>query len=296
MLKHLFDKVYLATTGRSGRFPYSCCYYIDDAVKTIIDTPIDVRFAGLFKEDPVDLIINTHFHADHCGCNHLFPQAEIMAHPDDIPAMQSYKTFEDFYGIDKYNAPDKILSFLPWHPSPIIRSIRDGDVISLGKTDLEVIHTPGHTPGHCALYWREKGVLFSGDIDLSSFGPWYGNKVSDVDQLITSIKRLIALEPKIILSGHMGVIDTDVKERLNHYLGKVYANEEAILNALKRPLALDELTRKKIIYGRWRQPESTFYFFEKVSLIVHLRRLQKMGLVKDIGGKYLAAGGPGKVF
>ena len=286
MLKHLFDNIYIITTGKNGKFPFSCCFYIDDEVKTIIDTPIDTRFVDLFQELPVDLIINTHFHLDHCGCNYLFPQTKIMAHPEDIPAMQSLAVFEDYYGLSKYNAPDMLLSWLKWHPSNISDTIQDGDIIDLGKIKLEVIHTPGHTAGHCALYWREKGVLFSGDIDLTSFGPWYGNEVSDVDQLINSIEKLIALDPKVILSGHKGIIDTNVKTQLIKYLHKVYANEKAVLNALEIPLTLDQLVYRKIIYGRWHQPESMFYFFEKVSLIVHLRRLLRIGLVEEIGDKY----------
>lgn len=286
MLKHLFDNIYIITTGKNGKFPFSYCFYIDDEVKTIIDTPIDTRFVDLFQELPVDLIINTHFHLDHCGCNYLFPQAKIMAHPHDIPAMQSLAVFEDYYGYKKYNAPDMLLSWLKWHPSNISAAIQDGDIIDLGKVKLEVIHTPGHTAGHCALYWREKEVLFSGDIDLTGFGPWYGNDVSDVDQLITSIEKLIALDPKVILSGHKGIIDTNIKTRLLKYLHKVYANEKAILNALDIPLTLDQLVYHKIIYGRWHQPKSMFYFFEQVSLIVHLRRLLRIGLVEEIGDKY----------
>ena len=286
MFKHLFDNIYLITTGKSSRFPYSCCFYINDKVKTIIDTPIDTSFAEMFTKRQVDLIINTHFHIDHCGCNFLFPQAKVIAHPYDIPAMKDYKVFEDFYGTEKYNAPDKLLSWLPWRPSNITGTMKDGDIIDLGNIKLEVIHTPGHTPGHCCLYWQEKGVLFSGDFDLTSFGPWYGNDVSNVDELINSLERLIALEPKVILSGHKGVIDTNVKYRLQKYLDKVYANEQAIIKALATPYTLHELTYKKIIYGRWHEPESKFYFFEKMCLIVHLRRLLRIGLVKEFGDKY----------
>lgn len=286
MFRHLFDDIYIITTGNNGHFPFSHCFYIDDKIKTVIDTPLDTRFVDLFQEYPVDLIINSHFHVDHCGCNYLFPQTKILAHPYDIPAMQSLEVFEDYYGIKKYNAPDKLLSFLNWHPSNISGKLQDGDIIDLGKIKLEVIHTPGHTAGHCAFYWREKEVLFSGDIDLTTFGPWYGNEISDVDQLITSIEKLIALNPKVILSAHKGIVDKNVKNRLLKYLDKVYANEKEILKALEVPLTLDELIYHKIIYGRWHQPENMFYFFEKVSLIVHLRRLLRLGLVEEIGGKY----------
>jgi len=40
--------------------------------------------------------------------------------------------------------------------------LKDGDLIDLGDIRLEVVHCPGHTPGHVAYYWRRQGVLFTG--------------------------------------------------------------------------------------------------------------------------------------
>lgn len=281
MFTHVFDNVYIVSTG-NGAFPSSYCFYIDDEIKTLIDTPLDHGFVELFQDRPVDLIINTHFHRDHSGSNHLFPEAKVYAHPLDIPAMQSVEIFSDFYGL---NEPDNLylkpgfLEWLKYKPSHITKPIEDGEIIDLGKTKLEVIHTPGHTPGHCALFDREKGLLFSGDMDLTGFGPWYGNVVSDVDDIIISIEKMIKLGPEIILTGHKGFVDTNVVARLKKYLDKVYINEEKILSALARPLTLEELSEHKVIYGRWGQPQILFAFFEKISLERHLERLIKLGLV-----------------
>lgn len=286
IFQHLFDNIHIITTGNNGQFPYTYCFYIDDHIKTIIDTPLDARFVDFFADRPVDLILNTHFHPDHSGCNYLFPQTTIRAHPQDIPALRSHEIFADFYGFKKFQAPPGIMNWFNWQPSHVNGTIADGEIIDLGAIQLEVLHTPGHTPGHCCFYWREKEVLFSGDIDLTAFGPWYGNDTSDVDQTIASIEKVIELNPKVILSSHKGMIDTNVKKRLIKYLDRIYTSEKKILQALSSPLTLDELTRHKIIYTRWGKPESTFFFFEKVSLDVHLRRLLKLGLVKESSGKY----------
>ena len=289
-LKYLFDNIYIITTGKHGQFPFTYCYYIDNQVKTIIDTPLDARFVEFFQDRPVDLILNTHFHPDHSGCNYLFPGVKIMAHQLDVPALQSQKVFSENYGLEKHQAPQHILNWFSWQPCQVSGTFKDGDMINLGNIQLQVIHTPGHTAGHCCFYWREKEVLFSGDIDLTSFGPWYGNEISNVDDLITSIQRIIELEPKIILSGHMGMIDSNIKEELTKYLDRIYVNEKKILQALASPLTLDELVNRKIIYTRWNKPESTFYFFEKVSLIVHLRRLLRLGLVEKVDDKFQTVG------
>ena len=48
--------------------------------------------------------------------------------------------------------------------APATRLLEDGDVVDLGDRVLEVIHTPGHSPGGIALFERATGILFSGDI------------------------------------------------------------------------------------------------------------------------------------
>ncbi len=289
MFAKVLDNIYIVSPTNSGTFPSSYSYYIDDEVKTVIDTPLDSRFIDCFENRPVDLIINTHFHRDHSGGNHLFPNAKIYAHPLDTPAMQSAEVFCEYYGL---NEPDNaflkpgMLGWLNFKPSHISKHIEDGDIIDLGKTKLEVIHTPGHTPGHCVLYDRGRDVLYSGDIDLTGFGPWYGNAVSNVDDFIRSIEKIIELAPKIILSAHRGIIDKNVVTSLKEYLEKIYINEERILNSLAKPLTLQELVEKKIIYSRWIEPEALYAFFEKVSLERHLERLIKLGLITFEDGYY----------
>lgn len=285
------DHIYMISGNNQGHFPSSFCFYIDDKQKVLIDTPLDREFPNLLGDRKVDLIINSHFHRDHTGCNDLFPQARIMAHPLDIPPMESLNVFCYHYGFDNYGTKELqqgLVKWLGYQPCTVDQAIEDGDIIELGKNKLEVIHTPGHTPGHCAFFERESGILFSGDIDLTSFGPWYGNLTSDVDDIIESINKIIQLNPRIILSSHKGIVDHNVSGRLQKYLQKVYQNENRILETLRRPTNLDTLTQKKLIYGKWHEPYIVYEFFEQLSLIVHLRRLLKLGTVKQIGDKYVS--------
>ncbi len=291
MFTKVLDNIYIVSPTATGNFPSSYSYYINDGVKTVIDTPLDPRFADYFKARPVDLIINTHFHRDHSGTNHLFPDAKIYAHPLDTPAMESAEIFCDYYGLNEAGneyLKSGMLGWLNFEPSHISKHIEDGEIIDLGETKLEVIHTPGHTPGHCVLYDHERELLYSGDIDLTGFGPWYGNAVSNVDDFIQSIERVIKLKPKIILSGHKGVIDKNAVGSLKEYLQKIYTNEEKILQALASPLTLDELAEQKIIYGKWIEPKVLYAYFEKVSLERHLERLLRLDLVTVENGYYQA--------
>lgn len=92
---------------------------------------------------------------------------------------------------------------------------------------------------------RAHGILFSADIDLTSFGPWYGNWTSDVDDMIDSITKIIKLKPEIILSSHKGLIQNNVTAKLKQYLQRIYENENRILEVLAQPTNIDQLTEKR---------------------------------------------------
>ncbi|HLF41591.1 MAG TPA: MBL fold metallo-hydrolase [Acidimicrobiia bacterium] len=84
------------------------------------------------------------------------------------------------------------------------RPLADGQVIEVAGTRVEVIHTPGHSPGGVCLYWRDGGVLFSGDT-LFQGGPGAtGRSYSDFGTIIESIRdRLLVLPPgTVVHTGH----------------------------------------------------------------------------------------------
>ena len=82
--------------------------------------------------------------------------------------------------------------------------IVDSSAFEVAGTRLEVLHTPGHSPGGVCLYARELGVLFSGDT-LFQGGPGAtGRSFSDFDTIIASIRgRLLRLPPETVVNtGH----------------------------------------------------------------------------------------------
>ncbi|MFZ2177336.1 MAG: MBL fold metallo-hydrolase [Rhodococcus sp. (in: high G+C Gram-positive bacteria)] len=90
------------------------------------------------------------------------------------------------------------------HPGASYRQIEDDQRIAVAGTDIQVIHTPGHSPGSSCLYLPEAGVLFSGDT-LFSGGPGAtGRSYSDFPTIIGSIRdRLFILpEDTRVHTGH----------------------------------------------------------------------------------------------
>ena len=129
-------------------------------------------------------IIATHGHNDHINAAGSLADvldAPIWLHPDDL------MLWRDIY---PDRSPDGALA--------------DGMNVSAGDTSLDVIHTPGHSPGSCCLYDAANGVLFSGDT-LFNGGPGAtGRSFSDFPTIIASIRdRLLVLPGDTrTLTGH----------------------------------------------------------------------------------------------
>jgi glyoxylase-like metal-dependent hydrolase (beta-lactamase superfamily II) len=129
-------------------------------------------------------IVATHGHNDHINVAGELAEATgapVLLHPADRMLWDA---------VSPQRPPDGALA--------------DGDVLWAGGIGLEVLHTPGHTPGGCCLWERAGGRLFSGDT-LFAGGPGAtGRRYSDFATIIDSIRRrLLTLAPEtVVLPGH----------------------------------------------------------------------------------------------
>ena len=139
------------------------------------------------------LIINTHGHYDHIGCDDRFG-APVYIHKDDERLL--YEPSLNLSGI----------FFVPYKVNSKVIVIEDGQEIALDDIRLKAIHVPGHTPGGIALLMLspKTDILFSGDILF-----YRGIGRSDLgggsqEQLISSIKeKIITLNPDtVVYPGH----------------------------------------------------------------------------------------------
>ncbi|MGZ5381161.1 MAG: MBL fold metallo-hydrolase [Thermoanaerobaculia bacterium] len=142
-------------------------------------------------------LIHTHAHFDHVGCSALLKRitgAPILMHAGDRPLYQNLAAQGQTFGLS-LDAP-----------GVIDRTLVGGDRVACGKGELQVIHTPGHTPG--SLCFRMPGedgdVLFSGDTlfrrSIGRTDLWGGS----TPQILESIRaRLLTLPGGLrVIPGH----------------------------------------------------------------------------------------------
>ncbi len=185
------------------------CYLLCGTERAVlIDTGLGVGSIRDVVDSLTDLpvtVATTHAHWDHIGGHRYFeriavheaevgwltgkfplpPEAvkrNLTCRPCDFPADFSPDDYHIFQG-----TPQIVL--------------RDGDCLSLGDRTLNVIHTPGHSPGHCCFYEPERNYLYSGDLIyqgcLDAFYP-----STDPWLFWRSVRRLLPLKISRVLPGH----------------------------------------------------------------------------------------------
>jgi hydroxyacylglutathione hydrolase len=155
-------------------------------------------------------VLNTHGHFDHIDANARIVAAtgaRLAIHPLDRPLLAASGGAAVF-GLRGQNSPA---------PN---QELHDGDEIEVGRLRFQVLHTPGHTPGHVCFYEAAQGVLFDGDVlfrrgvgraDLPG-GNW--------GQLLHSIRQVLFALPDetVVYSGHGPPTTIGEEKRLNPWL------------------------------------------------------------------------------
>jgi glyoxylase-like metal-dependent hydrolase (beta-lactamase superfamily II) len=166
----------------------------------VIDTGLGVGdFAGLVRQlsDREPLVVQTHGHWDHIGASCAFER--VLVHPSEAYALRRGFPNEMYRRLfegdrDLPEGFDPETAFIPsCEPSG---ELHDGDRIDLGGRVLQVLHTPGHSPGGVALLDRERRLLFPGDsFNLGSM--WVFLPRSEPADHRATLRRLAELAPEL---------------------------------------------------------------------------------------------------
>ena len=154
-------------------------------------------------------LINTHCHIDHILGNNFVSKTwdlELETHHKDINLLKNSKDIADLYG------------FVNYEKSPITNKfLVEGDIIEFGKSNLEVLFTPGHAPGHISLYSKNENFIISGDVLFNNSIGRTDLPGGNYNTLIDTIKsKFLCLDDStVVYCGH-GPSTTVGKERINN--------------------------------------------------------------------------------
>ncbi len=265
--------------------------YIEGA-GILVDPASDRNRLQQLRQGPgVKAIWLSHWHEDHITHLDLFEDLPLYIGEADARAISSLEAFLDAYGMEteEYRAYWRSVMTNDFHFKPRNASgfLADGNVLHLDGVTVDVIGTPGHTPGHLSFFIREPGVLLMGDYDLCKFGPWYGDTESSIQQTFVSVERLRNFPARVRLAGHEdGIFEQDPGDAWDQYLNVISTREAKLYEFLERPRTLNEIVGAWIIYGRAREPKPFFEFGERAMMKKHLERLLDQGRISVAGNSY----------
>ena len=280
---------------RGGKYPHGNSLLIEGSAETIVVDPCLSLIARRASLPRVDRVLNSHCHEDHVAGNHLFPEVPLHLHEADMPGIRSLDGMMAIYGLGggEVDAQFRRLLVEEFHYTarPDAQAFRDGDHFDLGGACLRVIHAPGHTRGHCVFHVEPDDVLYLADIDLSSFGPYYGDawsSLEDFERTLQAVRRIPARWYATF--HHVGVLEgrEAFLERLDRFAAVIERREARLLEFLREPHTLDEVVAHRFVYRTgdaipWADP------VERRSMEQHVERLLRHERLEEVApGQYRA--------
>jgi glyoxylase-like metal-dependent hydrolase (beta-lactamase superfamily II) len=272
------------------------CGMDTDACFQALARGMDVAGAGW---SDISEILLTHVHPDHMG---LAPRlleltgARLSMHAHDAAYLQTLIQTEHYLAwadgvMREAGVPEEIIAQIRgssneihkhFHSLTPDRVLQGGERIATAVEELEVLWTPGHSPGHVCLYGRERRVLFAGDQMLEQISPNIG-WLPDCDPLgefLDSLRELERLDVELILPSHGAPFFGHgewVRKTIAHHAERC-ARILALLDGASRSAA-------EVVNELWERTLIPFHYrFAVFEVLAHLEYLERQGKVEQIPG------------
>jgi hydroxyacylglutathione hydrolase len=202
-----------------GQIAENCYVARADGAETgiVVDPGDDTdRILGAVEElgVAVEAILVTHTHFDHIGAVAPVAKAtgaEVWCPRIEVPVLadiNSYVPWPEFGPYESYRADHEV---------------DGGERLGLAGLDIDVIFTPGHSPGHVSYSIAEEGALFSGDVLFKGSVGRVDLPGGDWGTLLDSIRTLVDGLPEetVVYPGHMGITTLGAERATNPFLAEL---------------------------------------------------------------------------
>jgi glyoxylase-like metal-dependent hydrolase (beta-lactamase superfamily II) len=279
--EQITDTITLIRGKNNGKFPFSHSFLVEDDVTALIDTGCGIENLEKLKPKKIDIVINSHSHPDHTAGNWIFPTLPLIVPEEEVAFNSNIKKLSERYAGKELSGVwrDFVSTTMNFQNARPTHTFHDKDILHFGTTALEAIHTPGHTVGHYCFFERSERILFSFDIDFSTFGPWYGHEESDIEQFKNSIEQVRALEPAMVVSSHRGIITEAIEEEFDIFVQIFQKRDDLILEMLDEEKSLEEIVNDAVIYRDFSFHPLLLKYWEKMMIEKHMERLVRKGMI-----------------
>ena len=292
--RFLTEHVSVLVGSDGGKYPSGNSLVVrGDGEAVIIDPSVTVVELG-GASVPIDAVIVSHSHEDHMAGNGLFAEARLHIHDEDLPGARSLDGLMEVYGLTgepRAAFSQEVVEHFHYTPRPDAEGFTDGHVWDLGHVQVEAVHLPGHTRGHSG-FRISGGVFFLSDIDLTGFGPYYGDVWSDLEQFEASLAQVRDEHADhYVTFHHKGVIEgrDAFLALLDTFAAVIPRRHEAMLAFLAEPRSIDEMVQHRFVY----RPHVQHVFADSVErrcAAMHVQRMLVRGEATEVEpGRYQAA-------
>ena len=294
-----FGAVTVMFGEQSGKYPHGNSFLVSGPDQTLlVDCSLTVRErASRGDLPPIDQIVISHAHEDHLAGLASLPGKPVWVHEADRIGVESLDGLLQVFGYTgevAANWGEQLRSefTIAEHRSDV-HAFVDGHRFDLGGgRTATVVHLPGHTRGHCGLMIEPDGFCYVADVDLTGFGPYYGDAWSDLDSFVASIERCAQIDARWYLTYHQkGLVEgaAAFQAQLATFAEVIERRDETLLRFFAEPHTLDDLAHQRFVY----RPHVEGVFIEAVERrmgSMHLDRLMAQGRLTELDpGRYRAA-------
>jgi glyoxylase-like metal-dependent hydrolase (beta-lactamase superfamily II) len=167
--------------------------------------------------------------------------------------------------------------------------LADDDRLEIGDVTAKVVHTPGHAPDHFCIWHAETGTLFGGDLAIEGSSVWIpSSQAGDLAAYLSSLERVIALNPSWILPAHGPIVMKPVA-LLRACIAHRRERELQIVDALRHGAA----SASAIVARVYPELEKGLVPRAEETVLAHLEKLERDGTARRAGDAWnIITGGP----